>query len=124
MRLRQSRIKTYYAKKTKTVKDKEGSTYTEYESSVSFRGEVWPAGGKVQAEMYGERLSYIRNLRIEGEYTMSADEKGVIHYVFADGLDIKENDGLCLYVGKDSKPDYKILAIKPFTPIRLECEKL
>ena len=36
---------------------------------MPFQAEEWPAGGKVQTEMYGLRLPGIRNLRIEGDYT-------------------------------------------------------
>ena len=36
----------------------------EYGPAAAFQAEEWPAGGKVQAEMYGQRLPNIRNLRI------------------------------------------------------------
>ena len=74
--------------------------------------------------MYGERLSYIRNLRIDGKYVITTDRKGKEHYIFSDGLDIAESDGLCLYVERNAKPDYKIISIKPYKPLRLEAEKI
>lgn len=124
MRLKRSRLKTYYHKTAKIEKDREGGTSETYGSALSFSGEVWPAGGKVQAEMYGNRLSYIRNIRIDGEYTIQADKKGVLHYVYPNGLDIVEKDGLCLYVGPDADPDYRIISIKPERFLRLEAEKI
>lgn len=105
-------------------KDNELNAYTEYLEPVTFKGTVWPGGGKVQAELYGNRLSYIRNIKVEGRYYITTDRKGTIHYVFPSGLDLVENDGLCLYVSADSEPDYKIIAVKPYDPLRLECERL
>lgn len=124
MRLKRSRVKEYCVRSREVKKDNEGGSYEEYGAAVSFSGEVWPAGGKVQAETYGERLSYIRNVRIQGDYVIVSDRNNVIHYVYPDGLDIAESDGVCLYVLSEADPDYKIISIKPYHPLRLECERL
>ena len=78
----------------------------------------------MQAQQYGERLNYIRNMRISGKYEIKPDEKGRLHYILEDGTDIQESDGICLFVGKDATPDYKIISIKPYSILRLEVEKL
>lgn len=122
MRLKRSRMRTYYLKPRSSHKDAEGGVYEDYGIAHSFQGEVWPASGKVQAEMYGERLSYIRNVRIAGRYVITVDRKGKVHYVYPDGLDVTESDGLCLY--SEDKPDYKIISVKPYNPLRLEAEKI
>lgn len=124
MRMRRNRVKAYYAKARIPKKDNEGGIYDEYGAAISFAGEVWPRGGKVQAETYGEKLSYIRNVKVQGEYVITTDRKNIIHYVFPEGLDISESDGMCLYVPPEADPDYKIIAIKPYNPLRLECERL
>lgn len=124
MRMKRSRLKRYYIRSKNVVKDNEGSTSVEYAVPIAFSGEVWPASGKVQAEMYGEKLSYIRNVRVDGNYVIATDRKGVVHYVFPNGLDIVESDGVCLYVSGDAEPDYKILSVKPYKPLRMECMKL
>lgn len=124
MRLKRSRVKAYYLKEHRTEKDRERNAVTVYGNPKMFYGEVWPAAGKVQAEQYGEKLSYVRNVKIEGNYTIRTDEKGVSHYVFPGGLDVVESHGLCLYVSRDDKPDYKIISIKPYKPLRLEAVKL
>ncbi|MBD9162595.1 MAG: hypothetical protein EGP80_01315 [Blautia wexlerae] len=124
MRLRRSRLETYYHKKRIVGKDSEGSTRETYGAASSFEGESWPASGKVQAQQYGERLNYIRNMRISGKYEIKPDEKGRLHYILEDGTDIQESDGICLFVGKDVAPDYKIVSIKPYSILRLEVEKL
>lgn len=123
MRLKRNRIKQYYFRKAVPRKDGEGNSYVEYEKSISFTGEVWPAGGKIQAELYGNRLSYIRNMRIDEKYTIKEDEKGIIHYIYDNGVDIVEGDGMCLYVSADAMPDYKVISIKPYRHLRLEVEK-
>ena len=123
MRMRKSRVKIYYHKKRIIKKDLEGSTSEEYGTASSISGESWPASGKVQAQQYGQRLNYIRNMRINGRYRTQTDEKGNPHYVLEDGTDIQELDGICLYVGKDQEPDYKIISIKPYRFLTLEVEK-
>lgn len=124
MRLKRSRLNQYYHRAAAKKKDKEGSSYTEYEPAKAFCGEVWPASGKVQAEMYGERLSYIRNVRIDGKYVITTDRTGKEHYVFTDSLDITENDGMCLYASEGAEPDYRIISIRPYRFLKLEAEKL
>lgn len=124
MRMKRSRVEEHYLRKRETQKDGQGSTYEEYAATVPFKGEVWAADGEVQVKMYGEKLSYIRNVKIQGKYKIVTDEKNHLHYVFEDGLDVAELDGVCLYVSGESKPDYKIISIKPYQPLRLECEKI
>lgn len=120
--MKRSRKSNFFHRKKVTSKNGEGSTSISYEDASAVVGEVWPATGKMQAEMYGMDLSYIRNVKIEGKYVITSDAKGVLHYVFDDGLDIVEKDGLCLYVDGESKPDYEIISIKPYNPLRLEAK--
>lgn len=124
MKIKRSRLKTYHHRRKSLKKDSEGNTSTDYGVATSFTAELWPGSGKLQAELYGERLSNIRNLRLEGPYTITADSKDVVHYVFQDGPDIVEGDGLCLDVGPDRPPDYKIIAVKPYKMLWLEAEKI
>nr|DAG41262.1 MAG TPA: head closure knob [Caudoviricetes sp.] len=124
MRLRRSRLEEFFHKKMTVKKDKEGSTSEEYGAASSVTGESWPASGKVQAEQYGQRLNYIRNVRISGKYEVKPDEKGRMHYILENGTDIQESDGICLFVGKDAVPDYRIISIKPYRMLSLEVEKL
>lgn len=124
MRLRQSRLKTYYLREKTICKDGEGGTYSEYASAEELSGESWPASGKIQAEQYGERLSYIYNVRLDGKYHIDSDEKGIAHYIFDSGIDIVEGDGICLFADKEMNPDYRIISIKPYSHLRLEVERI
>ncbi len=90
-------LKTIYLKKYLTVKDAEGTTTIGYDATqVEFKANIQPASGKVMAEIYGERLAYMLTMYYDGS------------------LDLKEKDGICVYVSSDKKPDYKIVAIRPW----------
>lgn len=124
MRMRRNRIETYYHRKRIIKKDSEGSTSEEYGTASSISGESWPASGKVQAQQYGQRLNYIRNVRLNGKYNSQPDDKGNVHFILEDGTDIQELDGIHLYTDKDQKPDYKIIAVKPYRFLTLEVERI
>lgn len=123
MRLKRSKLKLYHHRKAIPKKDHEGTSYTEYDAPSSFLAEVWSAGGEVQAELYGNRLQYIYNCLIEGAYTVKG-ENGRPVYVLESGTELKENDGICLFVSGDSKPDYRIISIRPYSHLYMEVEKL
>ena len=63
-------MKSYHLRRRRTGKDREGGSIVEYEEAVEIKATIWPAGGKVQAEMYGERLSYIKNMEYGGSEAM------------------------------------------------------
>ena len=37
---------------------------------------------------------------------------------------LNEDDGICVYVSKDSEPDYKIISIKRYSHMMIELEKI
>ena len=96
-------MKNYHLRRRKTGKDSEGGSIVRYEEAVEIKATIWPAGGKVQAEMYGERLSYIKNMEYGGAEAM------------------QEGDGM----GPEAQPDYKIISIKPeYSPKVMELERI
>lgn len=95
MRLRKNSLKTYYLKKCKVLKDNEGSSYEGYGDPLSFEADISPAGGRVQAEMYGHRLAYMLNMVCEI-------------------IPIHEGDGICVYVDADCSPDYRVISIRRY----------
>lgn len=122
-RMRRDRMQTMYVKSRAVEKDNEGGTFETYPGeAVKIKGEQWPASGKVQAQMYGERLAYIRNVKIVGKYQQIVTD-GKIGYQFADGTIVYELDGICIDVPGTEDPDYKIISIKPHKPLFLEVEK-
>lgn len=99
--------KSYYLKRKKKVEDDEGGKYDSYsDEPIDIKARIWPASGKIQAEIYGERLKYINNMLYDGD------------------IELIEGDGICVYVSKESKPDYRIISIKPFSHLTIELEKI
>jgi len=98
---------TYYLKRKTLIQDNEGGKYPGYSNEVvEIKANISPASGKLQAEIYGERLNYICNMLYYGTETLN------------------EGDGICVYVSKDSKPDYKIISIKRYSHMFIELEKV
>lgn len=124
MRLKQNKLKTFCHKPAITVKDNEGNAYTEYGEAVSFEAEMWTAGGKMQTEMHGIRLHNIRNLRIDGNYREVSSKNGRLSYELECGAIITVNDGICINVQENEEPDYKVIAIYPYSHLTLEVERL
>lgn len=123
MRLKRNRLKQYHLRPAEAKKDNEGNSYIEYGPKQPITAEIWPAGGKLQAEMYGQKLSYIRNCRVDGEYKVQTDTKGRVSYALGD-LVIREGDGICVYVPGEIGPDYKIIAIRPYRHLYMELETI
>ena len=124
MRIKRERLKQIYHRKAVSKKDKEGNSYLEYETATTAMAEIWPAGGKIQAEIYGQRLAYIRNCRIDGKYAVVGMPDGKVFYSLEDGKDVIEGDGICLNVSSDAEPDYRIISIKPYRYLTMEVEKI
>lgn len=123
--MKRNRKQTMVLLKAVPQKDSEGNSYTDYESPSEFMGEQWPAGGEVQAKMYGQELAYIRNVRIEGEYSITTDAAGIAHYVFDEtGMDVCELDGVCIDTTAEQGPDYRITAIRPYRPLSMEVKQI
>lgn len=123
MRLKRNRFKTYSHRSAISKKDNEGNSYIEYGMPSSFEAEVWPASGKLQAEMYGQRVNHIQNCRINAGYETVVDEKGHVSYQIG-SMTLHEGDGICLNVPEDHEPDYRIIAIRPYRYLTLEVERI
>ena len=104
MRIKNKKI--YYLKKKTVIEDNEGGKYPGYSEAVEINANISPASGKLQAEIYGERLNYILNMLYYGRES------------------INEGDGICVYVSKDSEPDYKVISIKRYSHLFIELEKI
>lgn len=123
MRLKQDRLAEYQHRKAIVVKDSEGGSYIEYGPAETITAEMWAGGGKMQAEMYGNRLPNIRNLRLQGSYRELPGQNGKVSYQLDNGPEVAAGDGICIYVAADQEPDYQIVAVYPYTYLTLEVEK-
>jgi len=101
-------------------KDGEGVPIITYNTPTSFQAEVWAANTSLQAQTYGDRINAIMNAKIKGAYEIVIID-GQEAYQFKDAF-IREGDGV--YINRTDKPDYRIISIKPYKPLRLELEKI
>lgn len=105
MRIKNKKI--YYLKRKVVMEDDECNKYTDYsEIAIEVKANISPANGRIQSQVYGDRLNYILNMLFDG------DEE------------IIEGDGICVFVNKDSYPDYKVISIKPYSHKLIELEKI
>lgn len=98
--------KAYYLKKKIIIEDDEGGKYPGYSEAIEIQANISPASGRLQAEIYGERLNYILNMLYDGAQA------------------INEGDGVCVYSSKDNNPDYKVISIKRYSHLFIELEKI
>lgn len=91
-----------------TVTEPDGTTYEDWETDgLTVMANVQPAGGKVMAEQYGERLGYM---------LVAYTDKNT---------DIKESSGAWVYVSPDAdKPDYRVVAVRHWRHTVVEMEKM
>ena len=98
MRLRQRDLKPYVIKERIPMEEPDGTTYEGWkEEGHIIQANIQPAGGRLMAEMYGERLAYMLTAYVEN------------------GTNLKETDGVCVYVSPDNDPDYKVVAAPPWS---------
>lgn len=93
MRMRRNLQKEYALKRRVTDRNDEGGYIESWSDPVTIRATIWQASGRVQAELYGERLAYMRNMEYEGAET------------------IAENDGVCVLVSPERDPDYRVVSV-------------
>lgn len=96
-RLRQSLKRTYYLRTVSTGKDSEGNTYPVWAQAVPIDAIIRHASGRMDVAAYGERAKYMLGMQYEG------------------GEQIKEGDGICVYVEPTADPDYTVVAVRGLT---------
>lgn len=105
--MRKSLMKTYQLRKRNVEKNTEGGDVVTWAAAEPIDAIIWQASGGVQAQMYGEHLSYIKNMEYQGTQ------------------DFKENDGICVDVEGTENPDYIIKSInRDVDPMFITLERL
>lgn len=123
MRLRQTRIETLHVRPVTVTHTADGDV-TDWGEAAAFQGTKWPAGGRVQTEMYGNRVQDVFNVKVQGKYKAELDETTRQPvYMFQD-FTLKLNDGICIYAAPDATPDYRIVSIKPYEPLQMEVMRI
>lgn len=121
MRLKRSRQKTLYLYNRTVGRDAEGGTQESFpEARTTVCGEWWPASGKLQEDLYGQRLPYIRNIRLSERYEVKTDAKGRTYYYLPDrDTELREADRIGI---ETDLPQYRILSIRSERFLRIEVE--
>lgn len=102
--MQKKRMKKFSICKSIPYKDNEGNTISKFDDPIKDEAIIWPAGGKLQSQMYGLRVNSIINMNYYGN------------------LSIKENDGLC--IDSTGNPDYKVISVRKYTKfLFIEAEK-
>lgn len=103
--MRIKNLKDYILKSKIVIEDGEGGKYEDFEQvGRTIEANIYPATGKLQAEIYGQRLNYILNM------------------LYAGTEPIKEGDGVCVY--ETDKVDYRVISIKNYSHKLIELEKI
>lgn len=71
----------------------EGTPIIRWDAAVPIEATIWAASGRIQVEMYGEHLAYMKNMEYEGDEVIS------------------EKDGICVFVSADEEPDYEVRSV-------------
>ena len=109
--MRLSALKNYPVYEPVIEKDGEGVTTEKWIKRKSMLLEIWPASGKLQAEMYGERLNYILNM--------------ILPKNLDDDFRPTEKWGVNVYNQSIDEPDYRIISMKEYNRLYLyELEKI
>lgn len=99
MRLRQRDLRAIVFRPRVTVKEPDGTTSEDWGNPESILGHIQPAGGKLMAEMYGQRLAYMRVMYVEP------------------GTQVPEGAGVCL--DTVDEPDYRVVAVRPWSGVAI-----
>lgn len=101
MRLKTADLTTIYLREPINGQDDEGNIIKNgWGNPITIKMNVQSASGAVNAQIWGKQLKYVKSCKYQGD-------------LLQEGRD--ENKGICLYVGKDSNPDYLIYSIQKFS---------
>ena len=97
MRLRQRDKRPVVFRPRISGKDPDATPIETWGDPVTILGNVQPAGGRVVAEMYGERAAYMLTMYVEGKPAVT------------------ESAGAWVDIPADSlEPDYRVVAVRPW----------
>ncbi|MFS0980221.1 hypothetical protein [Enterococcus casseliflavus] len=101
MRLRERDLQTVYLKKRKVTHDEEAEEIVTYPfEPIELLMNIQAASGSVNAHIYGSKLETMKACKYQGDKINEGQN---------------ELDGICVYVGKDEKPDFTIKSIQTFS---------
>lgn len=102
------------------TKDTEGVETATYGTAFSLNGIIYAVSGKAEAQMYGEKINSMLNVKVDGSYTISVE--GSEQKVTIGSKTLKIGDGLKIY--NTVSPDYQIIGFTAYKPLKLLIEKI
>lgn len=115
MRIRQDRINSYIVFRRDTVRDAEANTHDEYVKCGIVSGVLYKPSGSTKALMYGEKLAYMKTIKIDDKWSVSGQK-----YV-VDGTEIQEGYALAI---DSEEANYRIKAIRAERYLYADLEKI
>lgn len=122
-RLKLNRVRTFYVRPRFVTKDNEGVPIESFGTAVEVRGEIWPASDRRSIETYGDRITGIQSVWVEGQYMLQFNN-GVNSVLLRNSnYDLNLGDGVCVEAGPTDEPDYQVVSFTPYRLLRMEIER-
>lgn len=114
-----------YLKRKVVVKGEDGEKYAVFtDEAVKISVTVCSGGGQMQDVQMGNVQQWQKKLLYDEPYTVTV-ENGVETYWFRETeYSMAVGDGVCIYANPEQPPDYRIIAIHPFSHLRIILEKM
>ena len=122
-RLKLTRLQTFYVRQRQVSRDNEGVQVISWGPAIKLKGEVWPANDRRSIESYGDRITGIQSMWLQGQYMLTY-ESGVSKVLLRDqNYLLSLGDGICFEAGPEDEPDYQVLSFTPYDLLKLEIER-
>jgi hypothetical protein len=104
--IREREKTTVYIRKPAYGDDAYGDVVISWGDPLPARAQHQPMSGGTEARVYGESLRYMRMLFYDGP------------------VSIAEGDGVCVFVGADEWPDYRVHAVQDWPIPRYDLKRI
>lgn len=122
-RLKLTRLQTFYVRQRIVSRDNEGVQIVSWGPAIELKGEVWPANDRRSIESYGDRITGIQSVWLQGQYMLTF-ESGVSKVLLrGPNYLLSLGDGICFEAGPEDEPDYQVLSFTPYDLLKLEIER-
>lgn len=122
-RLKLTRLQTFYVKQRIVNYDDEGVPIISWGPPIKLTGEVWPANDRRSIESYGDRITGIQSVWLQGKYMLQFEDSVTRVLLREQNYLLSLGDGVCFEAGPEDEPDYQVLAFTPYDLLKLEIEK-
>ena len=122
-RLKLNRLQTFYVRPRLVSYDNEGVPVVSWGTASELHGEVWPASDRRSIESYGDKISGVQSVWLQGQYMLQFENKVTRVLLREPNYLMSLGDGICLEAGPEEEPDYEVTSFTPYKLLKLEIEK-